>query len=116
MRVLRYVGKQGCSAPRYSEVLGDKEAAVVDTLPAGANVTLMFRRDGKAVHLPLTAGSRDLLDLAVSVYIADELEDRAASPDGWARSFDMLVPVKDPKAWAGAETLLQQALLTLSGD
>jgi len=116
MRVLRFVGRRGCSAQSYSEALGDKDAAVVDTLPGGANVTLMFRRDGKAVHIPLTAERRDLLDLAVSVYIADELEDRAASPDGWTRSFDVLYPVKDPNAWAGAESHLQRALSILSGD
>ena len=115
MKAVRFVGKNGCAAPEYAAAL-DNGAFVVDTLPKAPNITVRFEIDGKPLMLNLAAHARDFLDLAISVYIADEAEKRSKAKDFWSRSFDFLVPVKDPPLWAPATEALQKTLHTLSGD
>jgi 7-cyano-7-deazaguanine synthase in queuosine biosynthesis len=110
-KVVRYVGS-ACSAKAYKDAVEDFKSIIVDTLLDG-NVTIQFRRDDRKLFLPFSAGARDLVDLAATVYIADESE---ARPDEWSRSFECVIPVQDPAVWSGAAETLRQTLRKLSGD
>lgn len=116
MKALRFVGKKGCSDPAYVEGLDAPEIAVIDTLPNGQNVTVSFKLDGKPVHLRLDEHTRDFLDVAAAVFVADELSARADAPDGWTRGFNFTFPVADPERWTNNSGLLERTLRILSGD
>lgn len=116
MRILRYVGRKGCSDDDYRAAVRMQNLAIVDTLPGGPNTTVRFRLDGKPLQVDLTKDVRDFLDLAVAVYIADEIGPRQQSRDGWTRVFDVLFPVANPRRWAAATEGLSQCLRVLSGD
>lgn len=116
MNVVRYVGRRGSTATEYGRALRSDDYVVVDTLPGGANVTVRFELDGGKVHVNPPAQARDLLDLAVAVYIADELVDRSGVADRWTRSFSFLFPVRDTGAWSAGTEPLRKALRTLAGD
>ena len=117
MRLMRHVGQGGCAAPEYAEAITGGDRTVIDTLPDGKrNVTLQLRLNGKPLKLQADGATRDLLDLAVAVYIGDELVPRRKSPDGWTRSFDYLVPVQDPTSWAKSTDVLRRTLTQLAGD
>lgn len=114
MRAVRFVGKS-CVDPAYTAELTSDNVAIIDTLSNG-NVTIRFEIDGKPMRFSPAAPARDLLDLAAAVYIVDEINERAASPDYWSRSFGVVFPVDDPSAWNAGGTALQDALHQLSGD
>ena len=116
MKAVRFVGAKGSGASRYRDALTDERTVVIDSYSAKANVTLGFRLDGKALEIKPPPDARDLLDLAVAVYVADEMHPRESGQDGWSRRFEFLVPVRHPTAWEGAEEHLSQALGILSGD
>lgn len=116
MRVVRFVGRQRCGDPGYQRLLGGGAGAVVDAVSKAANVTLRFSRDEHPVEVRLAPTPRDLLDLAVLVYIADELVARASAPDRWTRRFELVVPVRSPDLWARASPLLEETLRFLAGD
>lgn len=116
MQIIRYVGKKTCVDPSYAAGIEASGAAVVDTISDAANVTLTWSRDGGFVWVPLRDMWRDFLDLAVSIYIGDELDARSDSVDNWTRVFRLVVPVEDPPLWQGADGLLSQTLSFLSGD
>ena len=116
MKVLRYVGPDGSQAEEYREVLQASDRIVIDSLARGANVITRFEINGKPLAVSLDARMRDLLDFAVAVYIADELEPRKRAHDGWTRSFDFVFPVKEPSAWSAASERLYRCLNKLSGD
>jgi 7-cyano-7-deazaguanine synthase in queuosine biosynthesis len=115
MRAVRYVGKTGCSNATYTAALAEDPNAVIDTLPGG-NVTLRFLRDGRPLLVNMAQLSRDLVDLAVMVYITDEMESRSSAPDGWTRSHHFQVPVRDPALWSRATPILGRALNRVAGD
>lgn len=112
MRAVRFVGK-ACDDDAYKAAVASDNVAVIDTLPNGGNVTLRFSIDTKPMRFAPGKKVRDLLDLAVSVYIADEMHPR---PDHWTRAFDLTFPVDDPDSWAASTASLQKTLHTLSGD
>ena len=116
MRIIRYVGSSKSSDPDYLAELAGSDVAVIDTLPGGYNVTVTFKREAAPVWVPLRAEYCDLLDVAVTTYIADELIARKDSIDSWSRNFDLLVPVKEPDRWRSAEEKLRHVLAVLSGD
>lgn len=116
MNVIRYVGRRGSTATEYETALQSDDYVVIDTSSGGANVTVRFELDGAKVQVNPPAQARDLLDLAVTVYIADELVARSSAPDGWTRSFGFLFPVLDTSAWSAGSEPLRQALRTLAGD
>lgn len=116
MKVVRYVGKKGCSDGAYQDALTSDEYAVIDTLPKGANVVIRFRRDDHPVRVSLRPLQRDFLDLATAIYVSDELEAREDAEDGWSRTFEYLYPVNDPGLWSSAAPLLTRCLSKLSGD
>ncbi len=116
MKVIRFVGRKGCSDPQYTTALDAQDSTVIDTLLGDANVTVRFELDEKPLMVSLTQVARDFLDLAVSVFIADEMAVRTEAPDRWSRQFQFIFPVKEPSAWTPATSALEQMLYTLSGD
>jgi 7-cyano-7-deazaguanine synthase in queuosine biosynthesis len=115
MNVVRYVGRRGSTA-EYEEALRSDDYVVIDTLPDGANTTVRFELDGAKVQVNPPAPARDLLDMAVAVYIADELLARSSVKDEWTRAFSFLFPVRSADAWIAGRESLQRALATLAGD
>jgi len=116
MKAVRYVGQKACRDREYQDRVGSPAIAVVDTLPKGANVTVNFELDGKPLMVRLTPRARDFLDLAVTVYITDEVAARSQAADFWSRRFDLVFPVHSPTTWQPMEVLLRRVLHTLSGD
>lgn len=115
MKVARFIGK--CSDDgSYTNALSDG-TALIDSVAPQPNVTLGFKVNEKAVFIPFPRQSaRDLLDLGVTVYIADELQNREESEDGWNRDFDCVFPVQSPDSWKGSQVVLQDLIRQLSGD
>jgi 7-cyano-7-deazaguanine synthase in queuosine biosynthesis len=115
MRVTRFVGPDGCTDTAYVASL-TTAGATIDTLSAERNVTVRFRCDDHPLRIDLADDLRDLVDLAVSVYVGDELEDRGNAPDGWTREFSYTIPVYSPSLWQQGETVLRRTLSFLAGD
>jgi len=116
MELVRFVGKKACTSGGYPEAMADKSRVILDTLPKGGNIILRFRLNDNPLHIAPDPHTRDLIDLAVAVYIADELVPREKAADGWARKFDYLMPVKNPAVWEAATGTLSRTLTHLAGD
>lgn len=116
MKLVRYVGQGRCTDTAYTEALEDEDALVVDSLSAQPNVSLHFRLDGRQLQLELGETARDLLDLAVAIYVADESAPRVSTQDRWTRSFNIITPVRSPRIWKRTERQLAGTLSFLSGD
>src|SRR4051794_30239543 len=117
MKVVRYVGKGRGLPSGYKQALAKgSRTAIIDTNPHDGNVTLRLKRDGKRVELTSDSLTRDFLDLATLIYIADELEPRKKAKDHWARSFDVIAPVKRPMLWTKHQDAFRKMLRTLAGD
>ena len=117
MKVVRYVGKGRGFPKEYRAAVADgSRSVVVNTLSQGRNVTVDVELDGKAVEFANDGLTRDFVDLAALVYIADEINLRKRARDYWSRRFDVIAPVKSPKLWAKHEAALNQMVRTLSGD
>jgi 7-cyano-7-deazaguanine synthase in queuosine biosynthesis len=116
MDVIHFVGAAGCGDRAYRDGLQDRSVAVIDTLSAERNVTVQFRRDGRLVRVPMQDDVCDLVDLAVTVYIADELLKREHSDDGWTRDFRLILPVREPKRWQDGSLMLKKTVSFLSQD
>lgn len=114
-QVVRYVGKP-CDNRDYAKSLTAPLTCIVDRYSAARNVTLQFTRDGRPLFVPMESDIRDLVDLAMCVYIADEVEKRESARDGWVRSFNVLMPVKDPERWDGIAKQLSTTLFFLAQD
>jgi len=114
--VIRFVGAKSCADQAYQDGIAAGSSAVIDSFSAESNVTLQFRRDTKLLRVPMQSEIRDLVDLAVSVYIADELVARESSLDGWTRDFRMCIPVRQPAQWEHADHDLSRTLSFLSQD
>lgn len=115
MKVARFIGK--CSNDgSYTSALSNG-TALIDSVTSKPNVTLGFKVNDKAIFVPFPRQSaRDLLDLGVTVYIADELQNREDAMDGWNRDFGCVFPVQFLEAWKHSQTSLQDLLRQLSGD
>ncbi len=116
MKAVRYVGHKACHDPEYHNRVVAPTMAIVDTLPKGANVTVKFELDGKPLMVFMAPRARDFLDMAVTVYIIDEMADRSQAADFWSRRFDLVFPVHSPTIWQSTAPLLRRTLHTLSGD
>ena len=93
MKILRYIGEDVCKDERYTTALDDESVGVVDSLTGDRNVTVRFRLNGQPMRIEPDDETRDFVDLAVAVYIADELVKRETSADRWTRDFELIVPV-----------------------
>jgi 7-cyano-7-deazaguanine synthase in queuosine biosynthesis len=89
---------------------------VIDTSAGKGNVSVHFLRNGKRAEARFDRDVRDLFDLGICVYIADELLDREQGYDGWTRPFQFVLPVNAPKAWRSRQARLGKLLSHLSGD
>ncbi|MFO0922407.1 MAG: Qat anti-phage system QueC-like protein QatC [Pirellulales bacterium] len=69
----------------------------------------------KSVRNP-TERSLDFLLVAATVYALDKLVARSQSHDGWTRTFEVSIPVADPRKWKEAAGLANKCLSFLSGD
>jgi len=67
-------------------------------------------------NLEVPDAAWDLLSLALSAVTVDAFVQRAQSPDGWTREFDLLVAMREPERWAGHAAEVQQALEFLTTD
>ena len=116
MKVVRFVGEEACTDAAYVAAVDDQAAAVVDSMTGDMNVTVQFTLNGSPLLVESDAHTRDFLDLAVVVYIADELIKREDSLDRWTRDFDLLVPVFNPEKWHRATSQFASTLRFLSQD
>ncbi|MCA9028943.1 MAG: hypothetical protein KDA86_27320 [Planctomycetaceae bacterium] len=116
MRIVRYVGEEACNNERYIAALDDESVGVIDSLTGDRNVTVQFRLNGQPMRIEPDAETRDFMDIAVSVYIADELVKRETAADRWTRDFDLVVPVAKPDNWERASSSLTSTLKFLSQD
>ena len=118
MKIIRYVGKGRGLPPEYTKALAKGSRAIVinNLRRKGRNVTVDIKLDNKAVEFDNAPLTRDFLDLATLIYIADELELRKRSKDHWSRRFEVVAPVKQPKLWEKHGGIFQQMLRTLAGD
>ena len=58
----------------------------------------------------------DLLSIAMAVTAADTFVLRADAPDGWGRSFEIALPLADPRPWDAVKPALEATLRFLSSD
>ncbi len=66
---------------------------------------------------PTSTAAFDFLTISMAVTAADTFFRREdASDNGWARDFDLHVPVVQPDKWTAARPLLQRILNFLTGD
>ena len=116
MKLIRFVGRKACASEEYSEAIATKSRVVLDSLPSGGNIILRFKLNDRPLSVVPHAHTRDMIDLAVAVYIADELVPCEKTRDGWTRDFDYHMPVKNPSAWESCTGKLRRTLMHLSGD
>jgi 7-cyano-7-deazaguanine synthase in queuosine biosynthesis len=114
--VVRCVPSKGCSDELYRAALTQPDALVVDVHGSGANVAVRILCDGTNVQVAFSDLARDLVDLAATVYVADEQIPRGDGADGWGRLFEFVVPVRDVSRWQTSEEKLARALSFVSGD
>ncbi len=116
MKSVRYVPDGCCTDQSYLDSIGDEDALVVDTIQPDANVTTRFALNGQVVEIRFPETARDVLDVATTVYVADEQHDRSQADDLWMRPFEFEVPVRDVNSWQASQSMLDTALSFVSGD
>lgn len=116
MQVVRFVGDGRCADQGYQEAIAAQGNVVFDLVSHGQNAILDFTMLGAPVRLPLPRTARDLVELALSIYVTDTFVKRDQQADRWTRQFDFLFPVTDPDLWRTAQTPLVETLDALSGD
>jgi len=116
MQIVRFVGDSRCTDQAYREAIADEERAVFDVVSSDRNAILNFTMGASPIRVPLSRTARDLVELALSIYVADTFLRRNDQPDRWTRQFDFLFPITDPDLWRTVETTLVETLEALSGD
>lgn len=102
------------------------DPVVLDIYGRGANVRFRLEEVRRAVWTDIPPAFRDLLDIAVYVYCADQAVRRAGGgrvdgPEiggGWRRNFHFRIPVRRPDVWAAGPVYdhLVSTLSFLSDD
>lgn len=116
MKIARDIGAK-CTDQVYKDFLADPGTARIDLGNNRPNVSRYFQWNGSPVRLPnLSQEVRDLLDFGTLVYIADELDARAATKDGWTRRFEIVFPVSQPDKWSATTGDIAKCLSQLAGD
>lgn len=116
MRFVRYVGTTQCADSEYSDALNTTRDVLIDRYSSAPNSTVSFLLNGKPLAPGLRSSTLDFFDLAVLIYLADEMVERSKSPDYWTRAIDCLIPVENLTAWNGCTQLLRETLGVLAGD
>lgn len=89
------------------------------TSPPGAHVgTVGAQAMDAASRLLLrpSTAAMDLLSIAMAVTAADTFVLRADTPNGWARTFEITLPLADPTPWMALKSSLEGTLRFLSSD
>lgn len=82
----------------------------------GGNAALRIGLD-RFSPLPMASPiALDLLTVASVVYAADQLVARRTERDGWTRSFEVTIPVRDRKRWRAVSQALGHCVGFLTGD
>lgn len=63
-----------------------------------------------------SAAAVDLVAIAMAVTAADTFVDRSKAANGWARDFEIILPLKEPDRWRPLVPVLARTLNFLSGD
>ena len=112
---VRYVGGLP-ENKKYNVAIRSSRCVVIDSLTKERNVTANFqiygRKEGPLEILWRTV-TRDFFDLAVLVYIADELVIR---PPTWHRKINLHVPVLQFEHWNSSNRSIENLLSFLTGD
>ncbi|HEY1173174.1 MAG TPA: Qat anti-phage system QueC-like protein QatC [Verrucomicrobiae bacterium] len=117
MNVVRYIGESESLPSDYLRCFEpDSGWVIYNSLPPGANVVVRFELDGRPLEIDFDSLTRDFLDLATLVYIADEINVRRQASNQWTRRFNVLFPVRNPDLWSANQKLLYSVLETLAGD
>lgn len=116
MKFLRYVGRVSCKQKIYRDALKSRNTVVIDSLQNGGNVSFFFELNERRCEIAFPGDARDLLDLGLSVYIADEMVRRDRAKDNWTREFDFIFPAPRPQAWISGQDTLTKLIAFLSGD
>lgn len=66
--------------------------------------------------LPRALRSWDFLTLALAVNAADNVLERAQSPDGWTRQIELEVVLYEPEPYQALTAKIEEALRFLTGD
>src|SRR5690349_14990167 len=69
----------------------------------------------RAVRQP-SETALDFLLVAASVYALDKLVSRSEASDGWQRSFEVTIPVRNATRWSENGPIGKECLDFLSGD
>jgi len=87
-----------------------------DGLPDVSTVGTALIKDILASGVAPNARSWDFLTLALAVNAADNVLERATSPDGWTRQIELEVVLYDPEPYQALAEDIEQALRFLTGD
>lgn len=116
MKSVRFVPDGACSNQLYLDSVDDEHTLVVDTIQPDANVTTRFTLNGGVVEIRFPETARDVLDVATTVYVADEQHSRSEADDLWTRPLEFEIPVRDVELWRQAQSALVSAVSFVSGD
>jgi hypothetical protein len=87
-----------------------------DGLPDVSTVGTALIKDILASGVAPNARSWDFLTLALAVNAADNVLERAQSPDGWTRQIELHVVLYEPEPYQALAKNIEQALRFLTGD
>ena len=88
---------------------------VVSDGTAVSNLYFDFSSLLRAVPQP-SETALDFLLVAATVYALDKLLPRSEAKDGWKRSFEVEIPVRNAKRWTASSQTADECLSFLSGD
>jgi hypothetical protein len=63
-----------------------------------------------------SVAAMDFIAIAMAVTAVDTFVSREEAPDGWGRSFEIVIPLANPDTWQPLKPLLEQTLRFLSSD
>lgn len=87
-----------------------------DGLPDVSTVGTALIKDILASGVAPSCRSWDFLTLALAVNAADNVLERAPSPDGWTRQIELHVVLHEPEPYQALANEIEQALRFLTGD
>lgn len=94
------------------------EGAAIKVLSDGTKLSDLyfdFSSLVRAVPQP-SETALDFLLVAATVYCLDKLVPRSETRDGWQRTFEVTIPVRNAKHWMASSVIANECLSFLSGD